>query len=226
MPSYKLCYFDIRGLAECSRFLFAVAKQPYDDCRLSLTFGTPGDFSTIQRPEFDAAKASGELDASLGKVPYLEVDGKKIGQSKAIERYLARELGLMGSDSVEAAQVDQLTETIRDIKDAYTKAKATSGEEEKKEAIAKFFSEGLVNFVKLAEKSLPAGPGPWLVGNKVSYADISWFLFLASPKGYFDNEEGAKAAYADCPRVKAAIEATAAIPELVQYIAARKDTPF
>jgi len=49
MPSYKLTYFDIRGLAENARILFAAAKQPYEDVRLSLSFGTPGDFSTIQR---------------------------------------------------------------------------------------------------------------------------------------------------------------------------------
>ena len=63
--------------------------------RLSFKFGTPGDFSTIQRPEFDAMKAEGKLDKSLGKVPLLEVDGQQIGQSKAIERFLAKEFGMM-----------------------------------------------------------------------------------------------------------------------------------
>ena len=78
MPSYKLTYFDIRGLAENARIFFAVAKQPYEDVRLTLAFGTPGDFSTIKRPEFDEMKAKGELDTSLGKVPLLEVDGAPV----------------------------------------------------------------------------------------------------------------------------------------------------
>ena len=34
MPKYTLTYFDGRGLAEISRWLFAVAEQPYDDIRL------------------------------------------------------------------------------------------------------------------------------------------------------------------------------------------------
>ena len=34
MPKYSLTYFDTRGLAEVSRWLFAVADQPYDDIRL------------------------------------------------------------------------------------------------------------------------------------------------------------------------------------------------
>eukprot|EP00913_Durusdinium_trenchii_P015142 g14203.t1 len=80
--SYKLTYFDIRGLAENSR--------------------------TIKRPEFDAMKAAGQLDSSLGKVPLLEVDGAKIGQSKAIERFLAKELGMMGSNSVEVPHIDSI----------------------------------------------------------------------------------------------------------------------
>jgi len=226
MPSYKLQYFDIRGLAETARFIFAVAKVPYEDARFSLKFGTPGDFSTIIRPEFDAAKASGELDISLGKVPYLEVDGVKIGQSKAIERYLAREFGLMGATAIEGAQVDQLCETVRDIKDAYQKVRGIKDEEEKKAAMEKWFKEDLPGHVKLAEKSLPAGPGPWLVGSKISLADLCFFMLLASPKGFFDNTEGAAAAFQECPRVKAAMEATAANAEVQGWIASRPDSPF
>ena len=123
MPSYKLTYFDIRGLAENARIIFAAAKVPYEDVRLSFSFGVPGDFSTIKRPEFDDMKAKGLLDVSLGKVPLLEVDGAQIGQSKAIERFLATQFGMMGSTPVEAGQVDQLCETVRDIKDAYQKVR-------------------------------------------------------------------------------------------------------
>ena len=50
------------------------------------------------------------------------MDGKKIGQSKAIERYLAADFGMMGGSSVEAAQVDMLGETIRDIKESWAQA--------------------------------------------------------------------------------------------------------
>jgi hypothetical protein len=34
MPKYKLTYFNGRGLGEVSRWLFALADQPYDDARL------------------------------------------------------------------------------------------------------------------------------------------------------------------------------------------------
>ena len=58
--------------AQTIRYMFAVSKTPYEDFRYSFTFGTPGDFSTVQRPEFDAAKAAGDLDAGLGRLPILE----------------------------------------------------------------------------------------------------------------------------------------------------------
>jgi len=226
MPSYKLYYFDIRGLAEVARFMFAVSKTPYEDFRYSFSFGTPGDFSTISRPEFDAAKAAGELDASMGKVPMLEVDGTKIGQSKAIERFLARELGFAGSTSIEFAQIDQICETAVDIKQAYQKVRNIQDATEKEAAMTKWFSEDLPASLSLAEKSLPAGPGPFLVGSKVSWADLTWYNFIAAPKGFFDNAEGAKAAYEACPRIKAAMEAVAEIPELQEWIQKRPDSMF
>lgn len=226
MPTYELIYFDIRGLAEITRWLFKVSKTEFKDTRLSLTFGVPGDFSTMKRPEFDEMKAKGELDVSLGKVPLLVVDGAKMGQSKAIERFVAKEVGLMGSTAVEFGQIDQLTETIRDIKDAYNAAKRTVGDEEKKAAVDKFFAEGLPEWVAKTEKSIPPGDGPFLVGGKISYADLAWYMFLASPKGFFDNVEGAKAAFQSSPKMKAAMEAVGENPELKAWIAERPDSMF
>jgi len=97
MSQPKLIYFDVRGVAERVRYLFAVAGASYEDARFPLAFGVPGDFSTVIRKEFDAAKANGELDAGMGKVPLLEIDGLKIPQSKAIERYVAKKYGMMGT---------------------------------------------------------------------------------------------------------------------------------
>ena len=97
--------------------MFAIAKQPFEDARFPIAFGIPGDFSTMVRKEFDAAKAAGELDAAMGKVPILEVNGVKIGQSKSIERYLARNLGFAGDTSLAEFAIDAMCETVRDIKD-------------------------------------------------------------------------------------------------------------
>merc|ERR1719161_555128 len=108
---------------------------------------------------------------------------------------------MMGSNSIEAAQIDQLTETIRDIKDVYFAARRTQGEEEKKAAVEKFYKDQLPEWMGKTCKSIPTGPGPWLVGSTMSLADLSWYFFLASPQGFFDNAEAAKAAFQECPRM-------------------------
>lgn len=231
-PTYKLAYFDIRGLAETPRMLFALGKTPFEDIRMSVKFGVPGDFSSIQRPEFDAAKASGDLDASLGKLPYLEVDGQKIGQSKAIERYLARKFGLLGENDVDAAIIDQICESVVDFRDAFSKARTVQGDAEKAAAMEKWFTTDMPEKMKLLEKSLPpSGSGPFLMGSKVSLADVVLYQFCAAPGNNFDNQfvknaTQAQASFQDCPRIVKAMKAVAAIPELQVYMAARPERPF
>ena len=96
-PKYRLTYFDIRLFAETSRVLFKIADIPFEDVRypIALVDGKP------VRPEFDVAKAAGLFP--FGQIPMLEVDGVKLVQSRAIERYIAREAGLFGSNIVEVS---------------------------------------------------------------------------------------------------------------------------
>merc|ERR1719161_1359020 len=106
------------------------------------------------RPEFDAAKAAGELSANFGKVPILTVDGVKIGQSTAICRFLAREFGMMGANAVEAGIIDSLCEQKRDINDMYQKIRAIKDADEKAAAMDKWFSETLAEQPQLVERPL------------------------------------------------------------------------
>ena len=81
---------------------------------LSSTMGT---FLESARPFATA----GEFEAALGKVPILYVDGVALPQSKAMERYVAKQVGLMGSTPMEEAQIDAICEHQRDIRDAFGK---------------------------------------------------------------------------------------------------------
>lgn len=47
----RIVIFGRRGVAEDIRYMLAMAKVPYEDKRFSFSFGVPGDFSTIKRPE-------------------------------------------------------------------------------------------------------------------------------------------------------------------------------
>ena len=68
------------------------------------------------------ATLSGPLP--LLRLQVLVADYNEIGQSAAIERYVARSCDLMGSDPVEAAQIDMWSEHVRELKDKYKAAKA------------------------------------------------------------------------------------------------------
>merc|ERR1719454_2164648 len=96
----------------------------------------------MKRPEFDKAKEEGLLVPSMGKLPVFEVGGVRVGQSKAIERFVAKKVGMMGADDIEAFQIDALCCNVIDIKEAYNKAKAAGGDN-KEEAQKTFVSEKL-----------------------------------------------------------------------------------
>jgi glutathione S-transferase len=55
------------------------------------------------------------MQCPMGTVPILDVGCACIPQSKAIERYVAKRLGLLGIDSFEEALVDSVCELIRDL---------------------------------------------------------------------------------------------------------------
>lgn len=84
MPNYKLNYFNGRGRAELTRYIFAAAGAKYTDNRVSF------DNWPSLKPE-----------APLGQMPYLEVDNQKLPQSIAIARFVAREFNLAGKNNLE-----------------------------------------------------------------------------------------------------------------------------
>lgn len=161
----------------------------------------------MKREEFEVAKAAGELKMSGNKVPLLVADGVEIGQSKAIERYVATIGGLRGSNELEAAQIDQAVETVIDIKNAYQKS--DKGE--------KWFGEDLPALMQLFEGTV----APGIRDGPITYADIAVYYFF----GFFcDNVEGTQAALATAPSVLAMSNKAKNNPEIQAYEATRKET--
>jgi len=178
-------------------------------------FGAGGPSSAtlpVASPGFGAAQEKGELDANMKRAPVIVVDGKlEIGQSKTIERYLARRLGVMGSGEAEAAQIDAIAEHVRDIKDKYQKAKVDKAEK------AKYFDEVMPEFMQKMDTAIGVvggkGKGP-LIGSSLSLADVTLFVFIYD---FFDDKDKAKASVAKCPRLLASLKATSEDPGIVKY---------
>lgn len=52
----------------------------------------------------------------FGQMPILEVDGMRVHQSSAINRYLAKRIGLAGSNDWECLQIDIVADTFTDFR--------------------------------------------------------------------------------------------------------------
>ena len=224
----KLTYFNGRGLAETTRIILAVAGQEYEDFRYPLNIIDWSVFN-MTRVEFDNDKKAGKLWRSMDKLPSLEVDGEVIFQSKSIERYLAHRFNLLGSTPLEAAFIDSICETIRDFKDGYQKVRNAPAES--KESVTQtYFSETLPPALCALDYIIKSRQLPdttleetFVVGKKISLADIVIFLFLTD---FFDNKQLARNAYENCDVLKKIITNVGNLDTVKNWLLNRPETPF
>lgn len=52
----------------------------------------------------------------MGQMPVLEVDGRRVHQSLAMCRYVAKQINLAGKDAIEDLQIDSIVDTINDFR--------------------------------------------------------------------------------------------------------------
>jgi glutathione S-transferase len=52
----------------------------------------------------------------MGQMPVLEVDGKRVHQSLAMCRYVAKQIGVAGNDNFEDLQIDAVVDTINEFR--------------------------------------------------------------------------------------------------------------
>ena len=224
----ELKYFTARGAAETSRLILALADADYKDTRYEFEVKKgPGQFSA---PEFMNDKETGVLDANLGRVPILIVDGKdKIGQSRAIERYLAKRFQFMGENDVEAAKIDCIAEHCRDIKDAslkkgYTAFTKDKTEEEKAVARKEWFETDLPTMLGKLEKAIKilSKKEGFAVGSKTSYADVVIFSLICDclPSDAEDTANSAK----ECVLIKSITDRISKDEKLSKWMNERPQT--
>ena len=218
MAQMKLVYFNARGVIECARVMLRIGGVAFEDCRLSMT---PKEGGGWEAPEFAAMKASGECIANMNRVPILVVDGVVIGQSKTIERFVAKKCNMLGSNEIETAQIDCIVENIRDIKDKYKKVKELPPAE-KEEGLKKWFATDFTEWLIKLEKSFPTNAtAGFSVGSAVSHADVVIWCLLSD---YFDNS--VTSCYKGCDRLEAIVASVSSIGALKIHLAERPVTGF
>lgn len=160
MPQYKLTYFPVKALAEPIRFLFSYAGVDFVDDR-------------FERENWPDLKPQ----MPFGQVPVLEVDGKKIHQSAAIARYLAKQFGLAGKDDWEALEIDATVDTINDLRSKMATYHYEQDEAVKQTKYDLALKETLPFYLERLDAQVKNNGG-YFVGGKVSWADLFFVALL------------------------------------------------
>jgi len=250
----ELKYWDGRGLMEVPRMILAVAgKFPgdYVDGRYYREGQTP---STDAKP-YDTVKD--QLGANLGRLPVLDVDGAPgVGQSTAINYYLAQTNGLFGKDALEGAKILNICEHIKemsgsmrkvmpygvDVTDEMKKTWFESGAEDESPGPADS-SKGGERFFKWWTKRIEfcLGDGGWAVGGSISLADLIIYNAFAEVMNPGEETSDAVAAYrkvpfadkamtdaglASCPKIKAVCDNVAKNENIQKWLKSRPKMNF
>jgi len=167
---------------------------------------------------------SPELKAELpfGQLPVLEVDGVKLGQSKACTRYLARKFNFAGKTEFEQAQVDMVVDCLEDIVFPLGAIFNEQDETKKAELKKKYVEEQLPAYLTFLEKLLTANHGgdKFFVGDEMTWADLQLFN-LVKTVSFF---AGAENPYANFPKLAALKTRVEHIPQIAKWLEERPKT--
>ena len=201
--------------------MLSLKGVPFEDFR----YPTHNESGEMDIKEMKADKAKGLFVANLDRLPILNIDGVEIGQSKAIDRYVAKLCGYLGENSVDAAMTESIVETITDIKKSYMDVKRGKKDEELKEAKTKFVKDteegSLFSWLQKLDKTI-SGESGFSVGKQLSYADFHLYDLL---KDYFDDREAVvETTVKAAPKINA-IVANVEVA-LSDYLSKRPQTKF
>ena len=226
MADYSLYYWPmIQGRGEFVRLALEDAGADYDDVARR---DAPGaGIGAMQ-----ALMASGKRP-SLAP-PFLVDDGLLIGQTTNILLHLGPKLGLAPRTMHDRLWVHQLDLTVADFVNEIHDTHHPLGvslyyEDQKPEAArraAVFVQERLAKFLDYFERTARENTsrGPWLVGSRISTADLSVFQVMAGLRYAFPRAMSARES--NWPRLLALHDAVAARPRLAEYLASPRRLAF
>ncbi|CAL2033547.1 unnamed protein product [Caenorhabditis brenneri] len=158
MVHYKLIYFPLRARGEIARQIFAYAGKDYEE--KSVTF-----------EQWPALKNT----TPFGQLPVLEVDGKPLGQSYAIARYLAQEFGIAGKNDIEKAEVDAIADQFKDYLNEvvpYLTVAAGFKPGDANQLRTDVFVPNFKKHFAFFESILASNPSGFFVGNSLTWVDL------------------------------------------------------
>ncbi|KAI1709038.1 glutathione S-transferase 1 [Ditylenchus destructor] len=204
-PAYKLYYFPSRNLGEVIRMLFHYADVPFEDVRI-----LPHDW-----PRYKTQMPN-------GKMPVLEVDGRKISESYAITRFLARRFGLAGGTQWEQAKADEIADFHKDVTrefKPYVDTLAGLEKGNKDELHHNVFEPSVKKFFPIYENLLQEGKTGFLAGTlKPTFVDFLVSDWLHTIRGFVPD------VIKSYPALGKFIDKVFSLPRLRKYIRDRPDS--
>uniref|UniRef100_A0AAG5D1E9 glutathione transferase n=1 Tax=Anopheles atroparvus TaxID=41427 RepID=A0AAG5D1E9_ANOAO len=98
----------------CSFPIFFLENRTFQ-MQLLITDSTPIKNSTKSKT-YGAKAVQLPQAMPMGQMPVLEVDGKRVHQSLAMCRYVAKQINLAGDNPLESLQIDAIVDTINDFR--------------------------------------------------------------------------------------------------------------
>jgi glutathione S-transferase len=203
MPEYKLQYFDLRALGEPIRFIFVAAGVPYEDDR-------------IPRAQWAEYKSK----IPFGKIPVLYVDGKRITQSVAISRFLAKRFDLVSTDPFLDARCDEVGDSLLELRILFVSFFLEKDEKRKAELKTKLAEEDFPRSYGIWNELIAENGGPFVAGKKMTWVDLAIASWVDVWGDAFVTHDFVK----KYPAVAKLKETVFAIPAIKEYVATRPTT--
>jgi len=160
----KLAYWDIRGLAQPIRLLLEYTGTKYED-----KFYVCGEAPNYDKSCWFDEKQ--KLGMDFPNLPYLEDGDRKIVQSNAIIRYIARKNNLCGESEDEKVRVDILENQAMDFRNGFVMMCYTDFD-----TIKPKYMEKLPGLLKQFSGFL--GDRKWFAGDKITFVDFVMYELL------------------------------------------------
>jgi glutathione S-transferase len=226
---YELYYWPgIQGRGEFVRLALEDAGADYVDIALQPE-DQGGGVPALMRVLDDPA-----IDRPPFAPPFLKAGRQWIAQTAAILLFLGGRLGLAPRDAAGRLWTHQLQLTIADlvveVHDTHHPLGPTLYYEQQRAAAKRrtreFISQRLPKYLGYFERvrARNAARGPGLVGERISYVDLSLAQIVAGLRYAFPASSAD--ALADCPRVVELHDRVFARPAIARYAASGRRLPF
>lgn len=155
-PTLKLSYFDFHGgRGEPARLALSMAGIPFEDDRI------PGPQWATFKPQ-----------TPFGQLPVLEVDGKILSQSNAINRFVGKLTGLYPEDAWQAAKCDEVCDALEALSGEMAASFRMKDQDQLRAERERLVAGPITLYLRVLDKLLVDAGGEWFADGRLTMADL------------------------------------------------------